>query len=218
MKKVKYLLFVILLLLSINVKADSNCDKNELSRLKTLAKKVEFDYSYELVDEKAVFSINAVNLNEDLQVVIYETDKYSDKYKEFKDNSSHSATIKGFDSGERVKITIRAFVPNFCAYEELITKTINLPYYNYYYDEEKCNGNEEFKYCKLLINSNISQSEFDRQFELFLKNKNNQSQDPVVKKEDNTGLYITIGVMVLAVIVIILIIINIVNRRKKNRL
>ncbi len=215
---IKCLLLVILLSLSINVKADSNCDKKELSRLKELAKKVEFDYDYKLVGEKAVFSITAVNLNSDLQVVILDGDEYSGKYKEFANNSEHKATLTNFYSGEKVKITIRAFVPNFCSYEKLTTKTISLPYYNYFYDEEKCQGNEEFKYCKLLIDSNITQTEFDRQFEIYLKNKNKQEDNPVVKEEDNFGLYITIVALVLAVIVVTLIIINVVKRRKKNKL
>jgi len=218
MKKIKYVLFAILLFISINVKADSNCEKSERTRLTELAKKVEFDYDYKLVDDKVEFSINAVNLNEDLKVVILNGDKFNDNYREFKDNSTHKATLDGFKAGEKVKITILAFVPNFCSYEELSEKTIKLPYYNYYYDEERCKGNEDFKYCKLLIDNNISESEFERLFELYLKNKEEKEDKPVIKTDDNMGLYITIGTIVLAVVVVILIIVNIVNRRKRNRL
>lgn len=215
MRKIKYILFVILLFLAINVKADSNCDKNELARLKELARKVEFDYSYKLVDEKAVFSINAVNTNEELKLIV--GDILGD-YREFDDNGSNKASLNDLKPGERVTIKTLAFVPNFCSFHELTSKTIILPYYNYYYDEEKCKGNEDFKYCKLLINSNITQSEFDRQFELYLKNKQEKGDNPIAAKEDNTGLYITIVAIVLAIIVVVLIIVNIVNRRKKNRL
>ena len=169
MKKVRYLLLSLLLIVTFNVKAaESDCKKEENDRLKALANKIEFDYDYKLVDEKAVFSINAVNLNEDLKVLII-NDYYNDDYKEFKDDGTHKATLSGFEPGKKITITIKGYVPNWCSGKTIMTKTIKLPYYNYYYDEEKCAGNEDFKYCKQLIDVNLTKSEFDKQFELYLK-------------------------------------------------
>ena len=68
MKKI-LLLFVMLLALTINVHAGT-CDKAELSRLKQLAQKLEFDYDYKVVDGEAKFSIEVANLNIDLKVLI----------------------------------------------------------------------------------------------------------------------------------------------------
>ena len=219
MRKLKYVVLVVLLVLSFNVKAsDSDCDKKENARLKELANKVEFDYDYKLAGDKAVFSINAVNLNEELKVLIIK-DYYNDDYKEFKDNSTHKDTLDGFESGEKVTITIKGYVPNWCSGKTMLTKTIRLPYYNYFYDEEKCKGNEDFKYCKQLIDSNITQSEFDKQFELYLKSKE-PKEEPVDTKPvdtDNT-LYYIIGGGVLVVIVGVVIVSSIIKRRKKNML
>ena len=170
MKKIKYLLPIILLLLTLNVKADEKCQTSEYSRLKELAQKIEFDYDYILVDGVANFSIKAVNLNSDLKVIIIE-DYYRDKYKEFKDNSTHIATLNGFKSGERVAVTIKAFVPNWCSGTTLLTKTVKLPYYNYFYDENECKGNEDFKYCKVLLDSNITQDTFNKEFEIYRTEK-----------------------------------------------
>ena len=130
MKNIKYLLLIIMALFAINVYADDTCDSNELARVKELAKKVEFDYSYVVNDDATInFSIEAVNLNRDLEVVIVE-DYYNQKYREFKDNASHSNKLDGFRSGERVVITINAYVPNRCSGKTVLTKTIKLPYYN----------------------------------------------------------------------------------------
>ena len=217
MKKIWILLFTLMMLFTINVKAEDRCDSKELSRLKELAKKVEFDYDYKLVDGKAVFSINAVNLNEDLKVLIIE-DYYAEKYQEFKDNANHTATINNFQPGEKVTVTIKAFVVNFCSGKTITTKLVKLPYYNYNYDEAKCKGHEDFKYCKLLIDKDISKEEFDKQYEAYL-NKGENKVTPVEEpKKDNTQLYLIIGAVVLSLIVIIVCIRYLINTRKKNRL
>ena len=183
--KLRYLFFIILMLLVINVKAEEKCERKELNRIRELARKVEFDYDYELVDGVAKFSVKAVNLNEDLKVLIIE-DYYMDKYVEFKDNSTHTATIDNFNSGDKVVITIKGYVANRCSGETLLTKTIKLPYYNYFYNEDNCEGNEDFKYCKLLVDTNISQKIFDSQYTSYMMNKNAVKEEKIVE-EDRTN-------------------------------
>ncbi len=217
MKKIRYLIFVLLVLLSINVKAANKCETKEFDRLKELAKKVEFDYDYKMVKERAMFSITAVNLNSDLRVLIIE-DYYADKYKEFKNNDTHTATLDNFYPGDKVVITIKGFVPNWCSGKTVLTKTIKLPYYNYFYDEEKCRGNEDFKYCKVLIDSDISQKTFDTQFKNYLKNKENNNKPEVKHGIDTFTLLIIIGSIVGALAVIVLVTLYIIKRRKKNSL
>jgi hypothetical protein len=217
MKKIRFLVLILLLLLTINVKAASSCESKELNRLKELAKKLEYDYDYKLVNDKAVFSINVVNLNEDLRVLIIE-DYYAEKYQEFKDNSTHTATIDNFKPGEKVTITVKAFVTNWCSGKTVTTKVIKLPYYNYNYDEEKCKGHEDFKYCKLLVDKELTKEEFDKLFEAYLK-KQEVEPTPIVnpEKTDYTIYYI-IGGIVLALIMIVFIIKYIIKRRNKNKL
>ena len=216
MRKIKYILFILLMLITFNVKAENTCEKDELNRLKELAKKVQFDYDYDIVDGQAKFYIKAVNLNQDLKVLIIE-DYYNDKYKEFVDNSTHTATINNFHSGEKVVITIKGFVPNWCSGKTLLTKTIKLPYYNYYYSYEKCFGYEDFKYCKPLINENINQTQFDKQFETYLIEKG-MAKEEVVIVETNWKLIIIIGSIVIVLAILVGIISLIVKRRKKNSL
>ena len=218
MRKIKYIIFVVLVLLSINVVADDRCETSELTRLKELAKKVEFDYDYKLVNDAAVFSINAVNLNKELKVMIIE-DYYLNKYKEFKDNSTHMAKLENFKPGEKVTVTINAFVPNRCSGKTLLTKTIKLPYYNYYYNEEICSGNEDFKYCKLLVDNSITESEFYNQLNQFkIARDGNVEENNESKSGINKELIIIIAGSVLAVIVIAMIINKIIKTKKKNEL
>ena len=217
MKKIKYVLLILLVLLTINVKAEEKCEKNELTRLKELAKKVEFDYDYELVNGQAVFSINAVNLNEDLKVLIIE-DYYSEKYQEFKDSSTHTATLKNFKPGEKVTVTIKAFVTNWCSGKTITTKLVKLPFYNYNYDEAKCKGHEDFKYCKLLIDKDITKEEFDKQYENYLKKGEDTPKQEEEKTKDNTQLYLIIGGVVLSTIAIGLSVRYIIKTKKKNSL
>ena len=216
MKKIKYVLLILLVLLTINVKAEEKCEKNELTRLKELAKKVEFDYDYKLIDDKANFSITAYNLNDELKVMIID-DYFLDKYRLFDDNSNHKNTIGNFESGEKVLITIKAFVPNWCSGETLLTKTIKLPYYNKFYSEEKCLGVEDFKYCNKLIDSNIDKSQFDEQYNEFLKSKVVEEEEKVVK-ENNWTLIIIIGSIVVALMILVGITMIIVRKKRKYSL
>ena len=218
MKKMKFILLVILLMLTFNVNAASNCDKNEMARLKELAKKVEFDYEYELVDGKPIFSINAINLNADLKVVIMEN-YYNQQYKEFKNDGNNRGTLKNFEAGERVTVSMYAFVANWCSGEKVYTKNVKLPYYNYFYSEEKCKGYEGYKYCKQLIDTNISEKTFENGLEAYKKNNETKPVEPV-KEESNTTKYIIIGAisLIVAIGAIVLVVRNISRIKKKNSL
>lgn len=220
MKKIKYVLLILLVTLSINVRAADNCDSKELKRLKELAKKVEFDYDYKLVNDEAVFSISATNLNEDLRVLIIEN-YYEDKYREFKGETS--ASLDGFKSGERVVVTIKGFVANGCSGVTVLTKTVKLPYYNYYYDWNRCSGNENFKYCKYLLDANITKEEFDKQFELFMNKKiegyNKESEtENVSEKRKFDNIYFVIVSIAILLIVLSIIIIRVRKIRNRNKL
>lgn len=217
MRKVRCLLLVLLLFLAINVNASSNCDTKELARLKEIAKKVEFDYSYKLDNGKAVFAINAVNLNSEVKVLIIDN-YYESKYKEFSDSSTHTATINNFEGGSKVTITMKAFVPNWCSGETLLTKIIKIPYYNDNYDEAKCKGHEDFKYCKLLVDKKLSKEEFDKQFETYLKNQE-KTEKPIDNKDSNNNqIYFIIGGVVLIIALTVFVVMSVVKRRKKNSL
>ena len=223
MKKVKYLLLVILMLLTINVKAANSCESSELQRLKELAKKVVFDYDYKVNGDDVEFTINATNLNKELKVLIIEN-YYAGKYREFK--GDETGTLGGFKSGERVVITIKGYVPNDCSGVTVLTKTVKLPYYNWFYSENRCRGHEDFKYCKRLIDNDISEEVFEREYDKHLdsivekyeKEKAEEQKAEESKEEENKDIFIIIGVGLLIAAIISMLIAIIVKKRKKNKL
>ena len=219
MKKIKYIVLILLMVLTINVSAKGDeCESAEYNRLKELAKKVEFDYDYKLIDNKAVFSITAVNLTDELKVLII-NDYYSGDYRQFKDKGEHKGTLENFTEGEKITVTIKAYVPNWCSGKTITTKLVKLPYYNYYYDEEKCKGNEDFKYCKQLIDVKITQKDFDNQLAQFIKNREKNEQKNVEKApEDNSELIKIIGLSAGGCVVVGVIVALLIKQKKKNSL
>ena len=218
MRKIKYLIIIVFVLFCVNVKADEKCATDELNRLKELAKKVEYSYDYKVSEDGVDFSITVTNLNQDIKVMIIE-DYYRDLFKEFLDtDGSHSGTLNGFHSGDKVQITIQGFVPNRCSGKKLLTKTIKLPYYNFYYDDEKCKGNEDYKYCKLLIDDNITEKKFNNGLAEFVKNRNKNNIEEKVETNNSGKIVMIVGVIAFAVAVIIVIVKLIEKRRKKNSL
>ncbi len=218
----KKIVFIFLIIFSLNVYAVT-CDNNEFKRLKNLAEKVEFTYDYEIekikqedgnIFNKYNFSITANNLNEDLKVLII-YDKYSSN-KEFKYNSDKKNTIKGFFEGDKVNITIEAYTTNDCSGKVIMTKTVNIPYYNRNYDKDFCIENPSFKYCKEFTEKYISSSEYGSEMEKFFDNNQIDVKEEIKKQDNNYLIYAIITF--LAIFIFLLLIVYIVKRQRKNSL
>jgi len=223
MKKIIYVLTFLLVLNVMVVKAadlSTTCTNEELERIKELAKKVEINYEYELKEinqngetvKYPVFSLVATNLNNDLKVVI------SSKNKEFeKKSDSTTSKLSGFAEGDRVVVTIKAFVPNKCSGKTVLSKTIKIPYYNRFFENEKCKNYPEFKYCSEFTDTIINNNKFYDEFELYLANLQKTNNVEISEKESNT-------LLILSFIIIIIIILGvaiykfIVIKRKKDEL
>lgn len=224
MKRIIGSIFIIVMIfmVHINVLADNKCTSDEMQRLKKLASNVEVRYEYKIDDVKVgnvmykepAFSIIASNLNKDLLVMIIE-DEYADKYREFKSNTG-SYTLDGFKSGDKVQITIKAFVPNACSGQVLSKTTINLPYYNLFASNELCQKYPEFKYCVEWLDKPIERNVFNREINEYI-NVLNKGKDIDKGDFNNRTLYFIIGGIV-GIIIIIILGIVIVKRKKNNAL
>ena len=223
MKKILYVIMMVISLFLINVQADEEsdfkCEGEERQRLKNLASKLEYTYSFRKNEDDVIdFSITISNLNEDLKIII--TDDLARDDKEFKYNDSKVVTKSGFSSGQRVNIAIKGFVVNWCSGETISTKLLKVPYYNYNYDEEFCKDNSDFKYCKELLDTKITQDEYDSAYNKYI-NKKEKTEEPEKQEESDTGnwnLLIIIGSIVGVLLVIVLVGIIIIRRRRKNAL
>ncbi len=222
-KKIFSLLILIILSISITVRADDKCSKSEMNRLKDLASKIEFSYDYEIKENKnneeswktIDFSITAINLTDELKtMIIY--DMYSGNYREFTNNNEHKKTLKGFHEGEKVNITIKAFTNNDCSYQTVLTKTINLPYVNSFYDNDLCQEIKDFKYCTELTEKRLTSKEYYDELNDYYLQKSIQEiieteEGSNVKKNYTIIIIIAIGVIVVATILILLF-----KKRKKD--
>lgn len=204
----KKVLCLILLLFAFNVKAvdKDTCDSTELRRLKTIASHVTFTYEFQeeqLKDGRVggTFDIILDNITSEIKpLIIYSWDTLS--YDEFVPNSNGTARIKGFGSGDRVKITIKAYVNNGCVARDLLTKTIVLPYVNKFMNTEECQKNPEFKYCiDKLTNINISEKTFKEEYAKYIKENEKGEPKMVV---NNTKIYIALALIVIIPVAIII--------------
>ena len=199
----KRIIFILLLLISINVSADS-CTREELTRLKKEASNITFSYEFrELVDDNGMvaggtFDIILDNISKDVKpMVIYSWIGMS--FDEFNPDENGTATSKdfkpeGYLPGESVKVTVKAYVDNDCIAKDLMIKTIKLPYFNYFINSEECKMYPAFKLCKnRLTSTQITDRQFKAELDKYIEyNKKN----PMVMDIDNTVLYIIIGVII----------------------
>ena len=199
MKKIRICLLIMIMLFTINVKADS-CSDTEMARLKELANNVEFKSSYEIIENSdeiqvAKYTIKVINMNDDLKILYRES---SDSVLE-EISVSELESLK-FDGGYTLEFRIYSYTANVCTNKLLTTKKVELLKYNSYYAEnkEKCDKYPEFKYCKEFMN--VKHSEFDKIDEEFSKYLAQNGNFSVTVKENNYIIYIIGGVVLFSLI------------------
>lgn len=221
MKKV---LFILLVLISFNAYADS-CSKEELARLKNIANQVELSYEYEKKTKKVEngtilyheYSIIAHNLNEKLKVN-YEIEYLTGKYKTFKNIGNNVGKLSGFNEGDTVNVTIRAYTSDECAGKVLAKKSIKLPYMNpFYYYYNNCDDYPDFKYCVPELDEDISYEKFMGEFHKYLEKKESTTNEINNVKESNNMPVISL-IILLLILLIGSIIAFIFRKNKKDRL
>lgn len=220
-----FVLLLMILSMGIIVKADDDtCTKEELTRLKELAKKVEINYDYVLKEAKQngevikypdYFTLTATNLNSDLKVMIIEN-YYEGKYKEFTNGLATEATLKPFNEGEKVTVTIKAFVPNKCSGRTILSKVVKIPYYNRFSEEDICKEYPDFKYCSELTETTITLDKFNTEINKYINSLN--VEEETEKPNNSWTLLIIIGGVIVGLGLIFVITLIVIRVRKKNSL
>lgn len=204
----KKIICLILLLFAINVKAIEKdaCDKNELRRLKEVASHLSF--TYEFHESKTTegnlagsFDIIVDNITSEIKpLIIYSWDIL--EYDEFVPNGNGTARRTGFISGQKVKITVKAYVKNECSGQTVMVKNMAMPYINPYIGTEECNTHPEFKYCiNKLMNTNVSEKVFRTEYNKYIKE---QEQGSLVMEINNTKIYIFLALIIVIPLAIII--------------
>ena len=185
MKKIKYIFFVGLFFICLNVSALNECTPEEMTRLKELADNISFQYKVGVEDitlydgddyiyKEPYYTLQAFNIDSSLKVHVknnntYLTDQIDD--------------LASFMNGENVTIEFIAYTKNLCSGKVIMTKTIKLPYFNLYSLRTECKDYPEFKYCSENGEYDISEEEFLEELENYKKNnKNSEKKNNIEKK------------------------------------
>lgn len=218
MKKIIFMISLILFTFTIDVKAIDECSSSELARLKELAGNVSFTYDYYFndLDEEDDslggaawfnYKIEAHNLSEDLKVKIKGEETYFTISEPILDEIGNGITLN---------VEIYAYTTNLCSGKLLKIETIKLPYFNEYSLREECKEYENFKYCKEFLKLDITDDEFVSEFEKYkeeLKNQNQNDLDNDLKMFFNDyGIYIITAIFLVVVAIITFIIVKVMKK------
>lgn len=212
MKKV---LFIILLLIPIYVMGRAiNPLCNQEAKLNLRKTTSNFSYALEKYKDTDTIFYKVTILNMDNNIVVnYLDNKYS---------STNNEILK-IVPGTTLNLKLDAKENTTCDGYSIGTKTISIPYYNKFKDNELCTDNEEYFLCKEDINTKVSEEEFNRQIKEYIKNKNKpleKENEEISITKDNSMfenildfvyknyIYILFGVIALGVIGIAIILIK----------
>lgn len=216
----KRVLCLILLLFAVNVKAigGDSCEKTELNRLKEEANHLSFAYEFvegDPVDGRyyGTFDIIVDNIPKDLKVMIIHSWEML-QFDEFAPNSNGTGKLTGFSAGQKVKITVKAYVDNGCVARDIMIRTISLPYINQFYDSVECKEDPSFKFClNRLTNTNISEKTFKSEYQKYKKEQELGNPEYVT---NNIKIYIALALMIIIPLAIFIknTVTNIIEKRK----
>lgn len=226
MKK-NILLNIVLILVAFfafdNVNAET-CTTKELNTLKQKA--VNIKTSYELYDSTYnenhmyYFNIFLTNFSNEFYIVDLDGQEFQFMNDLEKDGIRQLRVVR---EGIRYNYTVYTSNETKCPNTKIITKTIEIPYYNDYSQREECNGIEEFSLCHEYYGGLIKSDDYFK--EQVQKYKKGLIDDSSSKDETNiinkiisfvsTNIMFSC-LMMATVAIIIIIIIKLVNRKRKK--
>ena len=219
MKRIKYLIPILIMFIAINVKAIDACTPEEMNRLRELAKNVQFKTNYNMLtaedgidDLEVVYHLNVINFNNDLSIYMKTNDD-----EEFKIIDPNNMDDKYFFEGEVVTFKIYSHTTNLCTNELLNTNNIKFDYYNYWYykNKDNCNKYHDFKYCKEFMKTDKNDEEIDKLFNEYKKEINGENDSKIL---DFISNYKYIIIIIVSIIIIGVTVFIILKRNKKERI
>lgn len=171
MKKILLILCIVLLPLSVK----ASCSYSDINSLKQKATNISFGYDYIENDNNVKFSVTMTNMSPDLY--IHDVVKNQDYY-----YNDSELTINDYDAG--VNLQYQIYPTNSdCRYTLLLTRYLNLPYYNHFYKDSICAGLENYQFCKKWSLVNLSYEQLKTNIEQY-KNKG------TINASDKTKVYV----------------------------
>jgi len=170
MKKIFLLSAVVLLLalLRVDVHAlDKECTQAEQVRLRGLASATQISYEFyeDKVENTYGFKVTISGFSPDFYIYNEENGTA------FRYRGNSVVTNMAFAPGKTYQLPFRASDSGICNGYLILNKSISLPFYNEYYDDQLCVGHEEYELCKKFTYLTIpSYSEFQKRVKQYINN------------------------------------------------
>lgn len=230
MRKKILLVFTALFLLLIKIDVSAECTSEDFNIYKQEAINLQFDFKriskVDPADEKEYnyYNIKVSNITDDIMLT---TDLYAYQ-KEDADDDGFINIDNDFIPGEKVVFYIRGSSSSKCKGSVILTKNIDVPYFNEYSTRPECSGLENYDICSENTNtSTISEEKFLQYIDQAKKKEleKNKPNEVVQEKrnflneiidfiKNNTILFVLIVAMIILLIVVIIIVIIKKNRSK----
>lgn len=218
MKKVKFIILIILLfILNIRV-VSAKCNNSYLSELRGISSNVNFSYDYYIENGDAIFNLIINNLTPNMYIINNDS---NERYN-YENTTNGELTIYGLKNLSSISFSMYA-VGEGCDNKKLLTKYIKLPSYNQYYENEICKGIEEFQLCNKWLKQEISYNTFTEQVKKYkqsLESKTDGDDSEITIKDDlidKIVKYYSKYYYVILIIIIVICAIIILYQNKKNR-
>lgn len=202
------------------------CTTSELNTLKQLAYNINF--SYELHDdtynEEHIYYFDILATNFSDQFYMIDTDGQEFYYMENLEEDG-LRNLRVVREGISYKVDIYASNVTNCGGTKIMSKEINLPYYNDYSQREECEGIEDFDLCQPYYDGYIESEEYF--LEQVEKYKNGEITPDIEKEEEifaqilnfiSDNLLIVIPALVILVLITAIVVVKIVKTRKRTKI
>ncbi|MDD3392793.1 MAG: hypothetical protein PHE54_04565 [Bacilli bacterium] len=173
-RKYWYILFLLVMLFPLNIRASYYCDYSEKAKLKKLAANINTIYTPVISGDKATFNITINNIFDNLIV--------KDTSSGISYQGNEEITIKGYAGGISYLFEVYTDIED-CEDELLHVFYVNVPYYNPYYQDELCDGIEEYSMCQKWMSYKVDYEKFKTNIAIYKKTSEEEIIDEVVDEE-----------------------------------
>lgn len=160
---------------------DTECSLNEQARLRKAAMDTSFQYVEHNYDMGTCFDVKIVGFTSDMYVAVAKDRSISFSHNEGTDYAISLCLLPG----ETELLDFYATNNTKCPNQKILTKTLQVPYYNYYANNPICDGLEDYPLCQKytkLYTSISSEEEFVKRVSAYKESLVKDTDDDNVKE------------------------------------
>lgn len=221
------ILFCCFLMGSIEVVQADSCSTKELNTLKQLAHniKITYDLYDDTYNENHIYYFNIFATNFSKEFYLIDSDGQDFRYMSNLEKDG-IRKLRAVKEGSNYVLTVYTSNETKCPNTKIVTKKVELPYYNDYSQREECEGIEDFSLCQRYYSGYIeSEKYFLDQVNKYkngeLEEKPNDENKGIISQLINFAsnhLLIVIAIAIVLVAIIVFVIIKIIKSRKRTKI